>query len=136
MTRLEGWEDRLMQVIESARTAPYRLGEHDCLRVACRSVEALTGVGLWPQFAGYGTKREAIATILQYGKTLPDAVSFVLGVEPVSPKLARRGDVCHYADAEDHLGVCIGEHVAVLGDAGLVLVPITSDAVRACWRIG
>lgn len=136
MTRTEGWEDRLLKVIEGARTRPYRLGEHDCLRVACQSVEALTGIDLWPRFAGYATKREAIATILQYGKTLPDAVSAVLGIEPMSPKLARRGDVCHYVDAGDHLGVCVGEDVAVLGDAGLVLVPITSSALRCAWRIG
>jgi hypothetical protein len=136
MTRLEGWEDRLFAVIEAARHAPYRLGEHDCLRVACQSVQALTGVDLWPQFAGYTTTRQALAKILEYGKTLPEAVSFVLGVEPESPKLARRGDVCHYIDTEDHLGVCIGEHVAVLGPDGIALVPITSDAVRCCWRIG
>ena len=136
MTRTEGWEDRLLAVIEAARNKPYKLGEHDCLRVACQSVEALTGADLWPQFAGYATRREALATILQYGKTLPDAVTFVLGVDPVSVRLAQRGDVCHYVDAEDHLGVCIGEYVAVLGPDGLALVPITSDALRCAWRIG
>lgn len=136
MTRLEGWDDRLAEVIAGAVGRAYVLGEHDCLRVACATVQALTGEDFWPRFAGYKTKREALVAIARVAPSLPEAVSKVLGIEPVTPRLARRGDVCHYQDGEDHLGVCIGEHVAILGPDGLLLVPITDDRVPCCWRIG
>src|SRR5262245_28821615 len=48
--RLPGWEKRLHAVIAAAGDRAYKLGEHDCFRVACLDVEALTGVDLWAEW--------------------------------------------------------------------------------------
>lgn len=137
MTRLEGWESRLAAVLAAADAESYRLGTHDCLRVSCHAVEALTGVDLWPQFAGYTTKREALVVIAHHGRTLFDAVSNVLDVEPCPPLMARRGDIVLVFDQrEHHLGVCAGATVATLMQDGLLYIPLDHSSVLNCWRIG
>lgn len=136
MTRTQGWEDRLAAVLAAAQDAPYVLGQTDCLRLACASVEALTGVDLWPQFAGYQTKREALITIRRHAPTLAGAVSSVLGLPCQPIAVARRGDVCLYHDREDHLGVCTGPRVVVTTDRGLVHAPLSHPGLRGCWRVG
>lgn len=137
-TRLEGWETRLNAVIESARNVPYQLGSHDCLRVACAAVEALIGVDHWPKFAGrYRSRREAMLVIGQYGRSLGAAVIRILDAPAESMRLARRGDIALYRDEEgEHLGVCVGRSVAVLGPDGLVFVPLLDAGLQCCWRVG
>lgn len=138
MARLDGWEGRLNALIEDARKRPYVLGEHDCLRVACAAVQALTGADPWPEWAGrYSTKREALVVIARYaGGGLDDAVTKFLDQAPVAPRLARRGDLVLYVDAagEAHLGVSVGSRAAVLGADGLAFVRL--GECRQAWRIG
>jgi hypothetical protein len=134
--RLEGWEQRLWAVIEAARTQPYALGEHDCLRVALRTVEALTGVDRWSEFAGYKTKREALATIARFGSNFEDAISWFFGAPSVDVKLAGRGDIClvETVDGEQHLGVCLGRDTALLAPEGLTY--LATLLCRCAWRVG
>lgn len=136
LARLPGWEARLDVVVEAARHAPYALGRHDCARFAGTCVAAVTGVDLWPQVGAYASRREAAQAIAAFGRDLAAAVSRLLGVDLVAPVLARRGDVVLYRDVEDHLGVCLGAQVAVLGPDGMAFVPITSPDVVGCWRVG
>jgi hypothetical protein len=135
--RIDGWELRLVQVIEGARGRAYVLGEHDCFRLACSVVEALTGVDHWADWGGrYSTKREALVLLADYGGTFTDAFSRLFGVEPSPIAMAHRGDIAEYQDAtgEKHLGVVIGAEVAVLGETGLLFV--RRSACRHAWRIG
>ena len=134
--RLEGWEKRLAAVIEAARTEPYVLGQHDCFRVACASVEALTGIDRWPEFAGYTTKREALAKLAAHGSTFEAAGDWFFGSPSVSVRLARRGDICcvQTVDGEKHLGVCLGRDTAVLAPEGLTFV--ATLLCRCAWRVG
>lgn len=136
--RLEGWEQRLETVVSMARDTEYRLGEHDCWRVACATIEALTGQDHWPTFRGkYATKREALALIATYGSTWDAAFESFLGVPPSEKLLARRGDLLTYEDANGrHMGVCVGSSVAVLGEHGLEFIQITASEVLAAWRVG
>lgn len=158
LIRKEGWEVRLAETIEEARHRRYVLGENDCLRVALRAVEALTGVELWSRFAGkYSTRREALRLFLDrarwpefYGGEIPEEIerearaktgtvfeavfSILFETLPSNPKLAQRGDVFKYTDVEEHLGVCVGAQVAVLKEDGLAFVPRSKCSV--CWRIG
>ena len=136
--RIEGWESRLHAVIEAARDVPYQLGVHDCFRLACAAVNALTGVDRWPSFAGqYSTRNEAVRHIARVGSSFEAAASVCFASPALDDmRLARRGDLCAYRDeaGEKHLGVCMGAQVAVLGVAGLAWVPRRS--CHACWRIG
>ena len=122
-------------IIETAESKPYVLGEHDCLRLACAVVEARTGVDYWEEFKGYHTKREALVTILRIAPSLREAISKKLGKEEIPVLMAQRGDIAIYNDGEEHIGICLGEHIAVLGDNGLIRIPITSDSLLCAWRI-
>jgi hypothetical protein len=134
--RLEGWEGRLVQVIEAARHRPYVLGEHDCFRVACQAVEALTGEDKWPEFAGrYSTEREALHLLAQHGHSFEESFDWFFSVKHSDVRLARRGDIVALANGgQKHLGVCEGALVAALGPDGLVRVPLLE--CLCCWRIG
>lgn len=135
--RAQGWEVRLDAVLESARSRSYEIGAHDCFSVACCAVEALTGApSRWPEWEGkYHSEREAIDLILERGGFVR-AASDWFGSEPIGVRNARRGDICAYRDARHmrHLGVCVGEHAAVLGPSGLVFVPLAE--CLCAWRIG
>jgi hypothetical protein len=159
MKRIEKWEMRLSEIIESARKQPYALGTHDCLSVALTVVEALTGRELWSRFQGrYSTAREA-NRLIGSSKNWPlfydgeisreqvrdalhnhndshfdAAFSLLFGGDPMPALYARRGDICKYVDRQPHLGVCVGSTVAVLKPDGLAFVSIA--ACEHCWRIG
>lgn len=137
MTRLPGWPEALAREVSAAAAQPYRLGEHDCLRFSCRCIEALTGADYWPRFAGYTTRREALRTIARIAPNLGEAVSIVLDADRQPGAFARRGDLVLYRDeAGEHLGICLGATVAVLGETGLVRVSLGHVGVLGCWRIG
>lgn len=135
--RLGGWPEALAVEVAFARRQRYELGVHDCLRFTCRCIEAMTGHDFWPRFAGYTTRREALKTIRAIAPTLGEAVGVVLGVPPAPTLSARRGDVVLYRDAEgEHLGVCVGPTVAVLGADGLLFIRLGHHGLGPCWRVG
>jgi len=138
VSRLPGWEDRLAAVFEAARNAPYELGRHDCLRVACQAFEAITGRDYWQEFAGrYDSKAAALREIRRLGHDFGAAITAVTGLATVTPLLARRGDLVLYRDDDgaDHLGVCNGAHVGVLGADGMLWVPINDARLRVAWSV-
>jgi hypothetical protein len=102
------------------------------------AVEALTGEDRWAEWAGrYITRHRALRLLHEYGGGgFTEAFNKFFGAEPVLRGLARRGDVLEYVDAvgEQHLGVCIGANVAVLGEAGLAFVKLSQ--CRHAWRVG
>lgn len=133
--RIQGWEGRLNAVIDDARARPYVLGEHDCFRVACRVVEALTGVDRWPDFAGYTTKREALAKIAAHGRSFEAAGDWFFG-ERIALNFARRGDIAALGKlyGEKPLGVVMGRHLYVMCELGLTAVPLRE--AHCAWRVG
>lgn len=132
--RLEGWEARLARVLLEAGRRPYALGESDCFRMACETIEALTGINRWPEFAGrYGTREEAISLIRQWGASFDAAFSRFFGVQPSAMGYARRGDIVKFVQGDAHLGVCNGGEVALLTDEGLRYV--RRGVCLLCWRI-
>lgn len=139
--RLDGWESRLMAAVEAAQHKPYVLGENDCLRLACASVEALTGVDYWPRIVGkrgYKTKRQALVIIAKIAPSLGEAVTATLGVPPAPTFSAMRGDLVLYRDeaGEDHLGICIGREVTLTAEHGVITVSIDDKRLVCSWRIG
>lgn len=135
--RLPGWERRLLAVVGQAAHAPYVLGEHDCFRLICRTVEAITGVDRWPEFRGrYADKRGALVLIQQYGSTFDAAFTWFFGAAPLPAQQAELGDAVKFTgpDGEAHLGVCLGAYAVVPGPDALVSVPVAACA--CCWRVG
>lgn len=137
LVRRHDWPERLAAVVAAAQQQPYKLGQHDCLRFTCQCIAAMTGVDFWPRFAGYSTRLQALRTIAAIAPSLGQAVGLVLGVLPVAPLLARRGDVLLYTDeGGEHLGVCVGATAAVLGPQGLAHVPLSHAGFVQAWRAG
>lgn len=138
LIRREDWPARLADAVASACRRPYVLGEWDCLRFSCECIAVMTGVDLWPRFAGYKTKRQALVTIARIAPTLGEAITAVLDVSPGPVLPARRGDIALYRDptGEDHIGVVVGAHVAVLGPDGLLQVKLTDGGLVSAWRVG
>ena len=137
MNRVQDWERRLDAVFTDARERPYKLGVHDCFRVAWAAVEAVTGVDHWPEWRGrYDTERNALLFLASHGSNLESAGDAFFGTAHCSQKLARRGDIVAYcsADGSKHFGVCMGAKTAVTTATGLGFVD-TLDA-HCAWRIG
>lgn len=137
LSRIPGWEARLAETIEAARYEPYALGKHDCFRLACSVVQALTAADLWPQWAGrYATKREALRRIAEFNAGGFTAAAVQLfGADPVPMNHAHRGDLAEYSDEKgQHLGIVLGASVALLVEEGLKFLP--RSACRHAWRIG
>lgn len=133
--RREGWEARLWEILAEAQARPYELGRHDCFRVACRVIEALSGVDRWPEFEGrYATAREARRLIARHGRSFEAAFDWFFGSANVPVRYAQRGDVVALAAGEaKHLGVCLGAQSAFLAPEGLARVP-TLNCICA-WKI-
>lgn len=135
MARLDGWEARYAAVMDDARRKPYLVGQHDCFRLACAVLEALTGEDRWPEFAGqYSSRREAMRLLARHGRNFDEAGDWFFRGARVPMTQGRRGDIAKYFDSESHLGVITGGQVAVLAESGLVAVP--RSVCGHCWRIG
>lgn len=123
-------------IIADAETKPYSLGEHDCFVVACKVVGAASGVDYWTDFPKYRTRKQSLARIASIAPTFRDAVTTFFGLVECMPTMARRGDIVLYDDGDlEHLGVCLGEHVAVLGENGLLRISIASPRLVTAWRV-
>lgn len=134
--RLEGWESRLDKALHLASKKPYVLGEHDCFRLTCSVVEALTGVDRWPEFSGYKTRKQALAKLAAFGASFEAAGDKFFG-ERIAMAFARRGDIAAVqtvADEDKHLGVVMGKYMYVLGETGLMAVPI--KFAICFWKVG
>jgi hypothetical protein len=134
--RLEGWEQRVSDIITTSRDVPYKLGENDCFRLTCRVVEAITGVDRWPELSGYTTKRESLKKLHEHGSTFEAAGDWFFGAPSISVKRARRGDICCIEDStgEKHLGVCMGQYTYGIEDAGLLSV--LTLTCKCAWAVG
>lgn len=140
MTRLPGWERRLPETLQAVRGWQYALGERDCMAMVCLFVRAITGVDLWPRWAGrYDCLRGALAHIAREADFqqphLQHAVSRVLGCAPSPAKQLQRGDIAEWFERDGpHLGVVVGADAVGFGPEGVYFVPVAQCAHG--WRIG
>lgn len=134
--RQQGWEKRFAEVIEAARAQPFEWGVSDCWRLACSSVEALTGEDRWPMFAGqYYTKGEALRIIALHACSFEDFAGWFFGARPIDPRFARDGDLMLVRQpGMDALGVCVGSSIAVRLERELGFMP--RAAAAKAWEIG
>ena len=143
MPRVEGWEGKLNAALEGARHEPYRIGAHDCALWVAAVIADCTGVDYRPAFAGlYRSRRASLRLIARLGggrgsggKGLAGAVSAVLEREPVPVLRAMRGDPVLWPEpgGDEHLGICVGAHVAILGEQGLQFIRL-ERCVQA-WNV-
>lgn len=133
--RRENWEQHLDALMKDWQSRPFVWGQADCAQFALAVLRAVSGRD-WAQISvqPYKTARGARALLqrLEAGD-MPALADKMLGPRmPIS--YAQRGDIvsaaCRFGPA---LGVCLGAHIALPGEDGLVYRPLSS--AFAAWRI-
>lgn len=137
VTRREGWDIRLRELIDAARQRPFEYGIHDCSTFAMIELpRALSGDT--PDI-GIKWTNEAEALALLNDRSLEYYATQAFG-EPVEGwKHARRGDFGLLATSPQTgnmplLAVVIGAMAAVPGPHGLTFVK--TDRLEKIWRLG
>lgn len=127
MARIDGWEKRLADEVEAARHLPFVWGTHDCVLWAADCVKTITGIDYAKDYrARYKTKRGAYRILKN--NPVPDRVGEIF--EPITPALARRGDVVF---KENSLGICFGAVSYFIHETGLC--PIKTLTCEKAWRV-
>ena len=134
--RKPGWEDILAGRISGASKLSYEIGVHDCVIFAAETLAEISPNDFTSVFKNkYKTRKGSLRVIGKYGKTLLEAVSNVINREPLNPRFFSRGCpvIIKDNDGLEHVGICLGEQSAFLGEDGLSYVK-TLDCI-AVWRI-
>lgn len=134
MKRLPDWELRLSDLVGQRLAEPFVWGVNDCVLFAADGIAAMTGIDPVADLRGqWASRGEAVRVIARLGG-LPAAVA-ALGLEPVAPLFAQRGDlVLHRRDGTDALALCLGNQLAGPSDSGLLFFGL-ENGVQA-WRVG
>ena len=131
ITRLADWRPRLVAYLEEVRARPFGYGSHDCALFAAGAVMAMTGTDLASDYRGrYGSLKEGLKLagtshlriLRQHFEEVPTAFAGV-------GDLAMIGEIGFPA-----LGIFEGEHILVLREDGLGLMP--RAAATQAWRVG
>lgn len=136
MTRLPGWEKRLLTLIAQEQAAPFAWGEHDCATLALAAVAALTGedlsAGLPRWFSGASARRS-----LRHGGARTAALFFAARLPEIPIAEARRGDLVLPANTRNPLmcpAVLVGAVAHSRNEQGWVVMD-RALAARA-FRVG
>jgi len=128
--RLEGWESKLNQAIGEA--GAFEWGTNDCCMFVVNVVEAITGVDHGKPYRGYKTAKGAASRLLKHDGV--EGIATKQFGEPKKPLLAKRGDVVSFkTNGEIALGICIGDKIAAISEAGLITLSMRK-AINA-WSI-
>lgn len=128
-----GWENRLIKYISECSQASFRPGELDCAMFAGGAIEVMTGESCTVAFNGrYRTLEDGYKLLKADGHDDHVAYAASLFEAHESPIMAQRGDLAVVLDGEGHpaLGIVQGEHIYLMGLAGVGLAPLTA-AVKA-----
>lgn len=132
MTRLRGWEDRLVDVVTKHTALPAAYGVSDCYLIADDGVEACLGMRMHAH-GTYSTAAGAAKRLREHGfATVEDA--FRARFAEIPPSLAQRGDI----GVTDQEGQPTGGLFTQLGfftrgEHDTLYLP--ASAVRAAFRV-
>jgi len=128
--RLDGWESKLNQVI--METGEFQWGTNDCCMFVVRVAEAITGIDHGKPYRGYKTAKGAASRLLKHGGV--EGIATKAFGEPKKPLLAKRGDAVSFKNnGEIILGICVGDKIAAVSEAGLINISMR-EAINA-WSI-
>lgn len=134
LQRSENWPEKLLDQVESARSAPFEWGRHDCCTFAADCVQAMTGVDLMEKFRGrYRSAQGAAKVVARAGHpSLADAWSAAL--PEIAPMQAGRGDVVMFESVEGlAVGVVTGCQAVAAGPDGLAWIAM--ELWLKAWRV-
>ena len=130
--RIEGWENRLEELVQSKRNQPFSWADNNCMGFVAQAQKTITGETDFPEVLdNLKSKNNALKLVLKNG-SLTDWVNKHLEQIPIT--MARRGDIVDIETCEGPaMGLCIGHKAVFLGQNGLEYIPLTF-LIRA-WRI-
>ena len=136
--RIEYWEDKLIEYIESRRYMPFEWGKNDCTSFCAYALEAQSDLNFTSKFITWTTEEEAKEKMSIFGKDLTEAVSNVapgLGLYYCDNiKLMGRGDITIIEGPKGlTCALCIGSKLAIPGPEGLVFMRLQG---YGCWKWG
>lgn len=134
--RAPDWPERLAELVEQRRHAPFAWGTNDCITWASDVTLAITGRDPWAAHRGtYSTEAEADRIVGSAGlEALVERLMRDAGAREIPVAMAQRGDWVIVGIGNMPLvGVVLGRHVAAPGDDHLAFVP-QRRATRA-WAI-
>jgi hypothetical protein len=131
------------QFLASRKNTPYKWGTNDCAMFAADGILAQTGTDIAADFRGKYTDESGAYTAIKEvcgGSTVEDAAVYCAQkagmTELQHPLMAQRGDLVIVENDRKRIAGLVhinGRDVAVVGDKGLIRVPITN--VKRAWRV-
>lgn len=134
--RMPDWPERLAEMVEARRHAPFAWGRHDCITFAADATLAMTGRDVWAAHRGsYATEAEAEGVVGPAGlEAFVAGLMADAGATEVQVIEAQRGDwVLITVGNMPMVGVVVGGRIAAPGNDGLAFLPLRR-ASRA-WAI-
>lgn len=118
MTRKEQWPTLMWEKIEQYLETPFVWGENDCCLFTARVVDAITGGNYEARLKTHYYDEASARRYIKNSGGLESAVSTYLGESKRGRPL--RGDVVMFAgQLGDTLGICVGNKIASVCDAGV-----------------
>lgn len=136
--RVEGWEKRLSDYLQSGQKQDFVWGERDCVLLAVDVVLILTGIDLENAISGgirgTYTDRDSATSRMQALGVTPQQV-FDAHFARVKPSLAARGDIVYRKrDIGGTFGIVFnGKAVYRAETGGFIFEPIS--LVKSAWHI-
>ena len=124
------------------KDTPFAWGSHDCLMMACKLIEAMTGVHPGKDFEGtYSTELGALKVAVSKGHDSIDALVEAIvkehGFVEAPANHHHRGDLVKVTDQGGatygivHLS---GRDAICIGESGLKTIPLAGN-VQKIWRV-
>lgn len=127
--RQAGWRGRLYAFLAAADRQPHVYGQLDCALLIAGGVDAMHGTNFGARFKGrYTTYRGGLRVLRREGyKDHLDLVASHARRQALMS--AQIGDIA-VVDTPDHpaLGWVVGDHIQILNQAGLVVIPLMTVA--------
>ena len=139
MKKLPDWEIEFDTFLSRKLKTPFAWGEWDCVMFTNGFIKAMTEEDLLPKQWKWKTEKEAMQSILKYGKgkglsaAIQNAIDKTSGIEEIDKQYIRKGDFGVYKEESELAFVYDGYHALGVDDEGMV-VKSDVDVVRA-WRI-
>lgn len=133
--RREDWPERLSDVVEARRSAPFDWGSNCCVGFAREAVLAMTGTDPLAGLA-WSSEAEAEALLQQLGglQAAAEQQLAAIGAVPCPPGLLQRGDVVlMMLGNQPTVGIWLGDCCAAPRADSLAFVP--RPEIIAAWAI-
>lgn len=128
--RIEGWERRLNDYLESMKEVPFEWGKNDCTLFASQLSIIMINVDYMADFRGKYTNEEQAKSLIASVKDLKSHMYSLL--EPIDLNFVRRGDLVMYQNA---LGICNGSLSYFMTEKH-GRVPVKTSKCDYAWKVG